>query len=96
MCYKSFDHDRPKIFRHAKFGCCFSDHVRAYRSQNFWGGWVGPTPLDGDVDDPIETRPATRVTMPNLVVLGQTYDRTYTEIHLKIIIIIIYLPIKVQ
>jgi len=32
-----------------------------------------PTPWDGGVTDPLETRSyATYVTMPNLVVLGQT------------------------
>jgi len=41
------------------------------RCQKFWGRW-GPPPQHVDVADPLETRSYPRVTIPNLVALGQT------------------------
>jgi len=45
---------------------------------------LGPTPCDGGVADPLETRFSPPVTVPNLVILGETIECNYGDLPEKI------------
>jgi len=65
-------HARPHICYHTEFGGSKSNRMDVNGGSQFWG-YAAPRPLGWGTADRLETRFCTAcVTMPNMVILGQT------------------------